>query len=259
MMWTTQPRSDFATLQAIRKGTGPEVLLIHGVGLRAEAWAAQIAALEHEFLISAPDMPGHGNSPHPKPPISLVSFIDPIAEAIEKPVVIIGHSMGALIALYLAARFPNLVRGVAALSAVFRRSPEASRAVKMRAAALEDMPQIDPDETLRRWFGEAENPESAACRHWLTTNSKEGYQQAYHVFAHEDGPSEETLSEIRCPALFVTGEDEPNATPAMSHAMADLTEFGEAVIIRNAKHMMPMTHPEAVNAVLQGFVQECWQ
>lgn len=45
MTWTTQPRSNFAELQCIERGSGPSIVLIHGVGLRAEAWNAQITSL----------------------------------------------------------------------------------------------------------------------------------------------------------------------------------------------------------------------
>ncbi|MEC8196265.1 MAG: alpha/beta fold hydrolase, partial [Pseudomonadota bacterium] len=77
MTWKTQPRSDFGPLRAIAvpassgpnsQQTGPTekpplAILLHGVGLRAEAWAAQIPALRDlGFDVLAPDMPGHGQS-----------------------------------------------------------------------------------------------------------------------------------------------------------------------------------------------------
>ncbi|MEC7963535.1 MAG: alpha/beta fold hydrolase, partial [Pseudomonadota bacterium] len=77
MTWKTQPRSDFGPLQAItvpasngsssqQNGSaekGPLAILLHGVGLRAEAWAAQIPVLSDlGFDVLAPDMPGHGQS-----------------------------------------------------------------------------------------------------------------------------------------------------------------------------------------------------
>jgi pimeloyl-ACP methyl ester carboxylesterase len=54
----------------------------------------------------------------------------------------------------------------------------------------------------------------------------------------------------------MTGALEPNSTPAMSEAMAALTPKGRAIIVPDAAHMMPMTHPEVVNAALLDFAAE---
>ncbi|MEM9270089.1 MAG: alpha/beta fold hydrolase, partial [Pseudomonadota bacterium] len=62
MTWTTQPRSERHGLAAIVAGEGPLVLLLHGVGLRAEAWARIQTHLAAGWEVVAPDMPGHGLS-----------------------------------------------------------------------------------------------------------------------------------------------------------------------------------------------------
>lgn len=54
MIWKTRPRSDFGTLKAVVQGSGPAVLLLHGVGLRAEAWGAQIEDLAQDYTVIAP-------------------------------------------------------------------------------------------------------------------------------------------------------------------------------------------------------------
>lgn len=243
MTWTTRPRSDFGTLQAVRAGAGACVVLLHGVGLRAEAWGAQIDDLARDFEVIAPDMAGG---------VTLADYMDPVAEALAEPAWVIGHSMGAMMALDLALRFPTKVYGVVAMNAIYRRSPEAARAVQARAASLDGKTIADPEKTLTRWFGNNSSPERAACETWLRTADPKIYRDAYSVFAHEDGPN--ALETLACPALFLTGTLEPNSTPAMSHAMAALAPQGTAQIIPNAAHMMPMTHPAAVNAQLRAFL-----
>lgn len=243
MTWTTRPRSNFGTLRAVRAGDGPTVVLLHGVGLRAEAWGAQIDDLARNFTVIAPDMAGGD---------TLVSYTDPIAEALDSPALIVGHSMGAMMALDLALRFPTKVRGAVAMNAIYRRPAEASNAVKARAASLDGRTPGHPTETLNRWFSDKPSPERTVCEAWLCAADPETYRKAYTVFAHEDGPS--ALETLSCPALFLTGSAEPNSTPAMSHAMAALAPRGTAHIIPNAAHMMPMTHPAAVNAQLRAFL-----
>ena len=44
-------------------GDGPPVVLIHGVGLRAQAWDAAAPHLQAAYCLHAVDMPGHGQSP----------------------------------------------------------------------------------------------------------------------------------------------------------------------------------------------------
>lgn len=257
MTWTTRPRSEFGGMAAIRAGGGTPVLLLHGVGLRAEAWNAQIDALAGSYAVIAPDLPGHGESAALDDPSTLAAFTDCVAAALSEPLVVAGHSMGALIALDLAIRYPRRVRGLAALNAVYRRSPKAADAVRRRAIGLDGSRAADPTATLVRWFGNAPSPEAEACRTWLTSVSPRGYKAAYTVFAAEDGPSDTGLRGLACPALFLTGADEPNSTPEMSKAMAALAPEGRAAIIEGAAHMMPMTHPAEVNAALLGFFAAC--
>jgi len=76
------------------------------------------------------------------------------------------------------------------------------------------------------------------------------------VFASQDGPSVEALKNLHCPAMFLTGEDEPNSTPQMSRRMAELAPLGKAVVIEGAAHMLPMTHATQVTAILEQFIQD---
>ncbi|WP_281994711.1 alpha/beta fold hydrolase [Ruegeria faecimaris] len=257
MTWTTRPRSELSTLAVIDQGQGPLVILLHGVGLRAEAWGAQIDALVAAgYRVLCPDMPGHGQSSFDHP-TGLEAYVHRTASVLTEPAVLIGHSMGALIALRLAADVPDSVLGVAALNAIHRRPVAAHKAVVARASALEVSGPNDPTVTLQRWFGEASSAERQACRRWLTEVDPAAYKSAYTAFAETDGPSDDELARIACPALFMTGADEPNSTPEMSRDMARLVPSGQAAIIAGAAHMLPMTHPAEVNAQLLEFVGGC--
>ena len=255
MTWTTQPRSNAGPLAAITSGKGPLVVLIHGVGLRAEAWGAQIQMLSRSCRVVAVDMPGHGDSaPLPAQP-KLSDFVAPIAAAVDEPAVVIGHSFGAMIALDIAIRYPKRVKGIAALNAIYRRSNDAKAAVMARADSLDGTSVADPTPTLTRWFGSDTSPERDACGAWLRAIDPSGYRDAYRIFAAENGPRYPDLIAMKCPALFLTGEKEPNSTPAMSHAMAALVPNGRANIVADAAHMMPMTHASNINAILSDFIR----
>lgn len=256
MTWTTRQRSEVKGLAAIRRGAGPRVVLLHGVGLRAEAWNRQIDALAERYDVTAFDMAGHGQSAIPKERMSLADYSDAVLAALDEPALIVGHSMGAMIALDIANRHPEKVSGVAALNGIFERSAQAASAVRTRAAELDGQTRADPSTTLERWFGETRSPERDACQDWLNEIDPASYKMAYTAFAESDGPSKEALTQLACPALFITGEREPNSTPVMSRAMANLAPIGEALIIDEAAHMMPMTHANAVNTALQEFAKD---
>ncbi|MFK7835492.1 MAG: alpha/beta fold hydrolase [Sulfitobacter sp.] len=257
MTWTTRPLSERAGLSMIEAGSGPSVLLIHGVGLQAEAWGAQIDALADAFQVTAVNMPGHGGAPLLAEDATLRDYTDAIARSTQGPVVVIGHSMGAMIALDMAVRYPSRVYGVAALNAIYQRDATAQSAVQARAASLDGRTVADPAGTLDRWFGAQASAERTACGAWLRSADPAGYRAAYHIFAQENGPKPDALAHLTCPALFLTGALEPNSTPAMSQTMARLAPKGRAEIIDGAAHMMPMTHPAHVNAQLLRFTKEC--
>lgn len=255
MIWTTRPRSEVSGLAAIMAGAGPNVLLIHGVGLQAEAWNSQIDALAMQHRVIAVDLPGHGQSAVLSKRLGLSGYTDAISKTLDAPTLVIGHSMGAMIALDLAIRYPERVCGVAALNAIYRRSPEAAAAVKVRAASLDGVAIADPVAPLHRWFGSTPSPEREACRTWLKSVSPAGYKMAYEVFAQENGPSARALLGFARPALFMTGSVEPNSTPEMSRHMATLAPYGHAHIVEHAAHMMPMTHADDVNEQLLRFAE----
>ena len=268
MTSTILPRSELTSSlsgwQGGEGGEGPPLLLIHGVGLRAEAWSPMLPILNRHFAVTAVDLPGHGESAKLQDgdQNSLNEFTDRIAELLPSPsqkVLVMGHSLGALIALDLAIKHADKVAAVVPLNAIYRRSTEAKAAVLSRVGELAHNDIPDPTQTLLRWFGEQPQGDglqmAQACRQWLTQVDRQGYHDAYKVFAENDGPADSDLKSLPFPALFVTGPDEPNSTPDMSHAMAGLVPRGRAVIIDGARHMMPMTHAAEVCAHLLEFVK----
>lgn len=95
----------------------PALLLIHGLGesgLCFEELAAHPRLSGRRRLI--PDLPGYGRTPWPGEPMGLADTADYLAEWLkwrkERPVVVLGHSMGGVVALLLAERHPALVAGV---------------------------------------------------------------------------------------------------------------------------------------------------
>ena len=253
MTWTTQPRSKFGQLNAIVSGIGQQIVFIHGVGLRAEAWTEQIFELSKFYKTIAIDIPGHGDCSIPTDNFDLKDYSGLISEAISSPSIIIGHSFGAMIALELAFRHPKKVKSVIALNAIFKRDEAAKKAVQYRFNTLSKQSNSDPSNTLNRWFSPDEKNARKVCKDWLNSTDPKGYYNAYKVFSNEDGPSENDLDKLHCPSLFITGSREPNSTPEMTINMSKLTHTGKMEIFDNAAHMLPMTHAKHLNETLKKF------
>ncbi len=240
----------------LETGAGEPLLLIHGVGMRLEAWGPQIAAFSNTHRVIAINMPGHGGSERIASDAKLDGFVAWLAAVIDDlgldSVNVAGHSMGALITGGIAATQPHRVRRVALLNGVYRRSPDARAAVLARAAEISDG-QIDHDGPLLRWFGE-DNQNTEAyrlTRSWLTDVDPQGYATAYSAFAEGDALYADWWPSVLCPALFLTGADDPNSTPAMAMAMADAAPYGYFRLIENERHMVSLTAPAAVNAIMR--------
>lgn len=260
MMSIIPQRSDSPSGTAyVALGRGEPLVLIHGVGMKLEAWLPQIDALSRDFEVIAADLPGHGGSAPVAGGSELPAFVRRFAQFLvdldRGPVSIAGHSMGALIAGGLAAEVPALVRRVALLNGVYRRDEDARHAVRQRAAEIETS-GFDREAPLRRWFGEGHAHEAAfdLSRRLLAEVDQRGYATAYAAFANGDEVYADQWSEVACPALFLTGEGDLNSTPDMARAMAASARLGKAVIIPGHRHMVNLTAPKAVNAALMDWM-----
>ena len=97
-------------IRTFEGGTGPTLLLLHGFG--GAAWNfSELAPLLTGRRLVIPDLPGHGAST-PLPAPSIAGFADAVAGLLDEPAGVVGHSMGGVVALRLAQRHPDLVRGL---------------------------------------------------------------------------------------------------------------------------------------------------
>ena len=94
-----------------RAGTGPAVLLIHGLGGTRQTWRDLIPALSRKCTVIAADLPGHGQSDPPAGDYSLgahASSMRDLLVALNCPrASVAGHSLGGGIALQFAYQFPE--------------------------------------------------------------------------------------------------------------------------------------------------------
>jgi pimeloyl-ACP methyl ester carboxylesterase len=108
-------------LHVVRRGAGDPIVFLHGMGTGAATWARVMDLLADRFSVVAPDLLGHGASPIPDDPAeytrdrTLVD-IDDIVAGLDRPPVLVGHSLGGYLALAYAATRPDALRGIVVLN-----------------------------------------------------------------------------------------------------------------------------------------------
>jgi flavin reductase (DIM6/NTAB) family NADH-FMN oxidoreductase RutF/pimeloyl-ACP methyl ester carboxylesterase len=250
----------------LRQGSGPAVVFVHGVGLQASVWEEQISTLSKHYDVIAIDMLGHGGSSLPPSDARLSDYSDQLLAVLDQlglqQAHVVGHSMGALVALEFALSHPSRLASVIAMNAVFCRNLEQRKAIEERLVALESAAGnvSSWNGTIARWFGEPVPPAwsqaAARTQALLEVVNPVGYQRTYRLFATSDDVHRHRLVGLAKPALYLTGADDPNSSPEMSQAMARLTPQGKAEIVPGERHMMSLTAPDEINSRLLAFL---WQ
>ncbi|MGH3333966.1 MAG: alpha/beta fold hydrolase [Nocardioidaceae bacterium] len=95
----------------IMTGSGPALLLLHGLGCDHTTWLPVIAALSRRYTVIAPDMLGHGKSDKPRADYSVGGYANGMRDlltvlGIDK-VTVVGHSFGGGVAMQFAYQFPE--------------------------------------------------------------------------------------------------------------------------------------------------------
>lgn len=103
-----------ATLVVERRGSGhPVYVLVHGIGMGRSVFGDLADILGREAEVIAIDLPGYGEAPEPPRVLTMERTADLLAAylraCVDVPVVLIGHSMGAQIAIEVAVRHPAIV------------------------------------------------------------------------------------------------------------------------------------------------------
>ena len=244
------------------KPTETPTVLIHGVGLDHTMWLPLMTALSHHRTM-AYDMIGHGAASKPRGPYTLHTFVDQlsgIADALDCEFDLVGFSMGALVAQGFALGSGGArLRRMVLLNGVHDRSDSERQAIvdrvaEVRAGGFETT--VEP--ALQRWF----TPAFAAARpavvnsvrHCLLANNLRAYADAYEVFATADAELASRASDITQPTLVVTGSDDQRSTPAMAAALADALPNGRSSILPGLRHLAPVEAPDAVAALIDGFL-----
>ena len=214
------------------------------------------------------DMLGHGQAPDPPGERTLTDFVEQVGEVIEiatgkqRPV-LVGFSMGGLIAQAYAIDHHSSLAGLVLISTVHDRDNEQSARV---VARYEANATHGADNAVRsgltRWFTREQrlaNEQLATdLELWIRDGIFAAKLKAHLVFSTSDGQLTGKLGVISCPALVMTGEDDAGSTPLMSQKMATAMPRARCDILDGQHHLMTLLDADRVNELLLEFLAECY-
>ncbi len=235
---------------------GTPVALLHGVGLDVGMWEPVRDALKRDSV--ALDLPGHGQQPALTQPVSLADLAEDVLDRLPERSHLVGFSLGALIAQYIARFHPGRVATLTCVNSVCRRTEGESRAVMARLASAEHDFPATVEASIDRWYTGTSVPESVveATRRTLAGNDVGSFVHAYRVFATGDAVIGPELGNIQVPTLAVTGELDPGSTPDMTHRLAEAIPGARSLVVPGARHMLPVQDADVLAGAINDFIQE---
>ena len=246
-----------------RQGTGPDVLLIAGLGDPAEAWQFQLDGLADRYRLTAYDNRGMGRTPLPAEPFTVATMADDAAallRALDIPAAhVAGFSGGSAIAQELALRYPELVRSLVLVSTWARADAFFRAAVKFwrwlpdaapsERAFLEAFylwiytPRAHEDGTVEKIIEEV-----LAFPH---QPSAEAIQRSIDAFVAHDTVGR--LPDIAVPALVLAGGLDMITPPRYGIAVADAIPGARFEIMAEEAHQPFQEVPDLFNATVDTF------
>ncbi len=257
---------------------GPTLLLLHGVTRCWQDWEALLVALTSSWRVVALDLRGHGASARGASYLVTDYIADAVRfvrDEISAPVVILGHSLGAMVAAAVAAEVPQLVRGVVLEDPPFHTMGNRidgtswqALFIGMREASKRGGTVVELSEMLAdigvpisggvfRRLGELRDRASlewsAKCLtaldpEVLTPVIEGRWLDGYHFVA--------VLSRIHCPVLLLQAD--PTAGGALTNADSDAARAALPAIqhiqFAGANHQLHRDRPAHVFEAIQGFM-----
>lgn len=244
-------------------GQGPTVLMLHGIGGGHLAFAPQVETFASSgYRAVAWDMPGYGRSAPIEPYTfkglaqACVDLIDSLQAA---PVILVGHSMGGMVAQEVVARRPDLVSRLVlcGTSPAFgkpdgdwQRAFIAERTAPLDAGqSMADLAQV----LVPRMIGPGSLPEGVKlATHCMGLVPAATYRRALECLVTFD--RRDNLSRIHVPTLLIAGEHDRNAPPAVMQKMAQAIVGSTYIEMKGIGHLQNLEAPDEFDRLLLNFL-----
>ena len=248
-------------------GSGRPIVLVHGWGAGAATWSAQLTSLADEFRVLAPDLPGFGSTP-PLPHSDAAGFAGALRELVDgeglDDLLLVGWSMGALVALEYATRFDcHALAGLVIVDV----------APRVRAAPDWDVEAqfgLLANDWARRWPTERESVVREVTRLAFTDPEAnhleverlvaEGMRadadaalEAFNNLRECDFRAE--LPQIHVPTLLLFGGSSTSTSPRDAETIAARIPDARLVVFEGCGHALMFENPRRFDLELRTFAR----
>jgi 3-oxoadipate enol-lactonase len=251
-------------------GSGPTILMLHGIGGGSQVFAPQLESFSSQgFRAVAWDMPGYGNSA-PIEPYTFKGLANSAAQLVEAldpsggnaPVILLGHSMGGMVAQELIARRPGLVRALilSGTTAAFGKADGHVDAWQERFIVQRTVP-LDAGGSMSDvaaalvpgMLGSAALPAGARlAQQVMGAVHAATYRAALAALPTFDRKA--ALAQIRVPTLLIAGAQDSSATPCLMRGMAQQIAGAEYVELAGVGHIANLEAPDLFDAAVLSFL-----
>ncbi|MBQ9235711.1 MAG: alpha/beta hydrolase [Alphaproteobacteria bacterium] len=226
-------------------GSGDPVLVLHGGGVGSSYEMGRfIDELSKDYQVIVPSTRGHGKSEIGTAKITYEQkandMLAVLNDTTEQPVIVLGFSDGAYTAYKLAAMYPQRIKKIIAIGAgeitpqtrIFP-TPKVDDVIASDEAFMRGQIDIMPQ-----------------------VEKLQDYWDDYYNFYNHLTVSKETLSEVKCPVLLISGEKDTNAPLDTIIAAYRMLPKAEIAIIADAPHQVFLTNFAAVWDNIKPFLQK---
>jgi len=246
-----------------RKGhpDAPLVVFANSLGTDLRIWDGVLEQLGAGIQSLCYDMRGHGLSDAPPAPYSLDDHIDDLAGLLAdlhiEQAILCGISVGGMIALGLAARRPDMVRGLILCDTAHKIGSKAlwnERIEQIRQLGIESI----ADAILERWFSKSyfqAAPEAVTgWRNMLVRTPVEGYIGT--CAALRDADLTAAAESLKLPVCCLCGSKDGATPPDLVRSMSMLIAGSRFQLVKGAGHLPCIEAPEALAALIDTFMAE---
>ncbi len=240
----------------IDRGSGPVLVFLHGAGVDNALWAPQISAFSETHRVIAPNLPGHGNVPAVASVAEMADHVHArLSDEGIRRYAVIGLSLGGMVALEIAGRWPQEVTHLVTIESVARVTDNpVARYIADKLVSV--MGFVSPKllSALPASLMGAETKDAAIyTKRALAKMNRSNNAAVLRAALAYDGRGH--LPKLQIPTLIMVGAKNPS-THKRAQEISNAVRNADFVEVPHAGHIANRDCPEFVNDRLRSFLQQ---